>query len=194
MTYGWTQFVAGVADWFPGGVYGLGLAVLLLALAVGLAIQPRGALASRLRRDGASGKPKPKTAEVVVDADVDEELPELPSDELVARAQQFAAAGDYRSAVREWLRVMVRDLVEAGVIEHKPGWTVTELAAAAGLALPPAVGPLDEAARVFSEIWYAEREAGIAEAARMRDLRVVVFQLADEQPAHVVMTVEAVHD
>ncbi|HZE39586.1 MAG TPA: DUF4129 domain-containing protein [Stackebrandtia sp.] len=178
MTLLWTQIVANVADWFPGGLYMLGLVVLLIGLAVGLALQPFGLWRWRAR----FGRDKAKPAEPVIVADANEEaLPDLPSDALLARAQRFMAAGQYRLAVREWLRVMVRDLVERSVVENHPGWTVTELASAAGRALPTTAVTLDEAGRIFSEIWYGGYDADANAAGRMRDLHA---QLAAAVAGH----------
>jgi hypothetical protein len=70
-----------------------------------------------------------------VPADIDglapDELPDLPAELLALTADQLAAAGRYAEAVRERLRAIVRELIDREVIEHRPGWTVTELAAAA---------------------------------------------------------------
>nr|WP_240942648.1 DUF4129 domain-containing protein [Planosporangium thailandense] len=114
------------------------------------------------RRRGDSAPPPPP-----VPAD---ELPAVPADDLASLADRLAAAGRYAEAVRERLRAMVRHLVERGVIEHRPGWTVTELARAAGHALPAVGAPLSEAAALFSEVWYAGRPAGAETDARMRAL------------------------
>jgi len=94
----------------------------------------------------------------------DDLLPALPADTLASLADRLAAQGRYAEAIRERLRAMVRHLVERGVIEDRPGWTVTELSAAAGVA------PLYEAATVFSDVWYAQRPATAELDARMREL------------------------
>jgi hypothetical protein len=94
----------------------------------------------------------------------DDLLPALPADVLASLADRLAAQGRYAEAIRERLRAMVRHLVERGVIEDRPGWTVTELSAAAGVA------PLYEAATVFSDVWYAQRPATAELDARMREL------------------------
>lgn len=186
----WTHPVADVGDWYPGGLYGLALTVLLLGVAAGLLLQPFGLYRFTA---GFAKRDKPKAATEIVDAEpaADEALPELPSDELLARAQHYMATGDYRRAVREWLRVAVRDLVERAVIEHRPGWTVTELARGAGHALPPIAAGLDEAARVFSEIWYGGREADLAAASRMRDLHAEITAAASVHPPVATVTMEA---
>lgn len=172
MTQWWTHLVAGIADWFPGGLYGLLLAVVLLAVLVGLAIQNPALFRWRWSRTKRSKRPaKPEVSTVPPDVDTTESVPDLPADALLARAQAFMAAGDYRGAVREWLRVMVRDLIEAGTITHRPGWTVTELASAGALAVPDSARVLHEAAGIFSEVWYGSREAELGTATRMRALR-----------------------
>jgi Domain of unknown function (DUF4129) len=94
----------------------------------------------------------------------DDALPTLPADALASLADRLAAQGRYAEAIRERLRAMVRLLVERGVIEDRPGWTVTELSAAAGLP------PLREASTVFSDVWYAQRPATAELDARMREL------------------------
>jgi hypothetical protein len=94
----------------------------------------------------------------------DDLLPAIPASALVSLADRLAAQGRYAEAIRERLRAMVRHLVERGVIEDRPGWTVTELSAAAGVA------PLNEAATVFSDVWYAQRPATAELDARMREL------------------------
>jgi hypothetical protein len=111
----------------------------------------------------------PADEEPVVEASA-EEMPEMASAEFASLADRLAAEGRYAEAVRERLRGMVRELIERGVLEHRPGWTVTELAAAAARRRPAVAGPLDAAALIFSDIWYGQRPAGAAEDARMRDL------------------------
>jgi hypothetical protein len=98
-----------------------------------------------------------------------DELPEVPAGELLLTADQLAAQGRFREAVRERLRAIVRDLVDRGVIDHRPGWTVTELAAAAGRAAPAVAAPLAAATELFSRIWYGQRPATASHDAAMRE-------------------------
>ncbi|GIF77024.1 DUF4129 domain-containing protein [Asanoa siamensis] len=86
-------------------------------------------------------------------------LPDLPAATFLSRADQFAARGQWAEAVRERLRAVVRLLVDRKVIEHHPGWTVTELAAAAGRSAPATDQPLGAAGLVFSDIWYGQKQA-----------------------------------
>ena len=74
-----------------------------------------------------------------------DEVPELPAATFADLADRLAAEGRYAEAVRERLRGMVRELIERGVLEHRPGWTVTELAAVAASRRPQVADPLNAA-------------------------------------------------
>lgn len=103
-------------------------------------------------------------------AESDEELPEVASAVFATLADRYAAEGRYAEAVRERLRAMVRELVERGVINHRPGWTVTELAEAAGSARPAVRPPVAEATKIFTFIWYRKEPALSEHDTRMRAL------------------------
>ncbi|GIG65643.1 DUF4129 domain-containing protein [Phytomonospora endophytica] len=167
----WSQLVADISDWYPLGVGGLLLTLLILATVVALFSHGTGWLRRERRYDGVVEYDK--AAEVL-----DDEVPDLPSDQLRARARAYAAAGDHRRAVREWLRASVRDLIDRELIDHRPGWTVTELAAAASAALPPAAVAMDEAARIFSDIWYGQHEADAGHVERMAELDATISAAA----------------
>jgi hypothetical protein len=109
-------------------------------------------------------KPAPEVLEPI-DGD---EVPELPASTFADLADRLAAEGRYAEAIRERLRGMVRELIERGVLEHRPGWTVTELAAVAAGRRPQVAGPLNAAGQIFSDVWYGGREAGAELYARMR--------------------------
>jgi Domain of unknown function (DUF4129) len=104
----------------------------------------------------------------------EEELPDAPLQAFLSLADRYAAEGRYAEAVRERLRAIVRDLVNRGVILHRPGWTVTELAIAATAARPAVDRPLTEATMIFSEIWYGQRPATAEHDSRMRVLTTQV--------------------
>jgi hypothetical protein len=117
-------------------------------------------------------RPRKSTVEPVepeplstVDAD---ELPDLPAEAFRSLADRLAAEGRYAEAVRERLRAIVRELIDAGLIDNRPGWTVTELAGMAARARPPVRPPLDAATRIFSDIWYGQRPAGLPHDEQMR--------------------------
>lgn len=97
-----------------------------------------------------------------------DEVPELPAATFADLADRLAAEGRYAEAVRERLRGMVRELIERGALEHRPGWTVTELAAVAASRRPQVADPLDAAGQLFSDIWYGDRPAGADQYQRMQ--------------------------
>jgi hypothetical protein len=97
-----------------------------------------------------------------------DELPDLPAADFLSLADRLAAQGRFAEAVRERLRAVVRELIDAGLLDHRPGWTVTELAAAAGAARPTVRPGVDAASRLFSDIWYGQRPAGADDDRRMR--------------------------
>jgi hypothetical protein len=185
----WDEFVASVDD-----AVGLGLVTLLLLLAAALVAagwylwpkwlprnwpRPAGGGARRWRwprlrwrwpwRRRKRGRKTDETAEPAVEPHETEGLPDLPAEAFMSLADRLAAEGRFAEAVRERLRAIVRELVDAGVVENRPGWTITELASAAGRARPPVRAPLDGASRLFSDIWYGLRPAGAEHDARMRE-------------------------
>jgi Domain of unknown function (DUF4129) len=190
MTRWWNGFLADVDDRI-----GLGLVTLLLFVAAALVAAgwyfwpkwlptrwPRRARSDEPRRkwrwpkfrwrwrwrrrkkdtDAAEAGPEPVPHET-------EGLPELPVEAFLSLADRLAAEGRYAEAIRERLRGIVRELVDAGAIENRPGLTVTELARAAGQARPMVRPPLDAASRLFSDVWYGQRPAGAEQDARMRE-------------------------
>lgn len=107
---------------------------------------------------------KPATAatpaEVAPDGPIaGDHLPDVPAATLVSLADRLAAEGRYAESVRERLRAMVRELVDAGLVENRPSLTVSELARSAATRQPPMGAPLGAAVTVFSDIWYGERTA-----------------------------------
>jgi hypothetical protein len=199
MTRFWHELVAAIGDVVPGGVPGLGLALLLLAALTAVlwyfwpewwhglrrrlrsirlrlphlrwrGFQPfwRGLRLRWSRLRWRRRRKRPQKTEVHEDLPPDQ-LPDLPAATLTLSADELAAQGRYKEAVRERLRAIVRDLVERGVIAYRPGWTVTELAAAAATARPPTGPPLAAASDLFSSIWYGERAAHAADDAAMRE-------------------------
>ena len=117
---------------------------------------------------------KPTSPAAVTEAQLDEllasdeELPAFPAAVYESLADRLAREGRYADAVRERLRATVRDLVVHGVVENRPGWTVSELARAAAVARPTIDGPLRAATSLFSDIWYAERPATDSHDQHMR--------------------------
>jgi hypothetical protein len=89
-------------------------------------------------------------------------------------ADRFAEEGRYAEAVRERLRAVFRDLDRRGLVEARPGRTVTEIVALASRVLPSVAEPLESGARRFSEIWYAGRPADAEDDAALRDVETQV--------------------
>jgi hypothetical protein len=194
----WHELVAAVGDAVPGGVPVLGLILLLLTGAVALlwywwpewwhALRRGGArgersgekkrrrwrfrgLWGRLRARWRLGWRKRRGEPAEADEEPElapDELPDLPAVALALSADELAAQGRYKEAVRERLRAIVRGLVERQVVDYRPGWTVTELAAMAARSRPATAAPLAGASEIFSGIWYGQRDATAAHDAAMR--------------------------
>ncbi|WP_027345519.1 DUF4129 domain-containing protein [Hamadaea tsunoensis] len=123
----------------------------------------------RRRRRAAKSGPatvEEQIAELIASPD---ELPAVPAEIYLSLADRLAAEGRYAEALRERYRSAVRDLVQNGVVENRPGWTVAELAGAAATARPAVGVPLRAASGLFSEVWYAEHAATAEHDDRMRD-------------------------
>lgn len=177
----WNEFVATVGD-----LLSLSLATFLLILAailIGLLWafwhEFIGWLAGLFRRRERKPKEKSKddsevrliTEEELEEVEQsEEELPDVDAAVFATLADRYAAEGRYAEAVRERLRAMVRELVDRGVIAHHPGWTVTELAKAAGSARPAVSPPVTEATKIFTFIWYRKEPALSEHDSRMRVL------------------------
>jgi len=174
----WTELVAAWED-----IFSLPLTVVVMILAALIAgalwfFWPRwwkALLRMRLRR-GSSRAPKDRKAREVSPEELEElsaseeELPEVAPVVFLALADRYAAEGRYAEAVRERLRAMVRELVDRGVITHRPGWTVNELAREAGASRPPVAPPMRDASGIFTDIWYGKRPALSEHDSRMRAL------------------------
>ena len=203
MTRAWNEFVAEIGD-----TVGLGLTVLLMLLAAGLVgaawyFWPRW-LPSRWKWRQRSGtgrrwrwprlrwprfrwpwrrrRKAPTEALPELVPHETEGLPDLPVETFVSLADRLAAEGRYAEAVRERLRGIVRELVDAGVVGNLPGYTITELASAAGRARPPVRPPLDAASLLFSDIWYGQRPATAGHDAQMRQYAAQVHAALSGTP------------
>lgn len=181
----WNELAAG----WDEGVLGLGFTALILLLAATVvavvwytwpAMSPQNwRQRVRRRREAESGEPVPpdEPAEAEEPELSDERLPELPAGVLTDQADRYAAEGRYAEAVRERLRAMVRELVDRQVVENRPGWTVTELARAAGAARAEVAPLVTRASDTFSIIWYGQRPATAAHDATLRELAESLHQV-----------------
>ncbi len=138
---------------FPGGW--LTIAVLLVITIAAIAVAVR--VASRTMRTNRGGG-------AMFDAH------ELSAAEHRATAEQFAAAGDWPSAIRHRLRAVARHLEETSVVNPIPGRTATELARDAGTQLPDLAGELGSAARAFNDVTYGDRPGSESEYRIVADL------------------------
>jgi hypothetical protein len=95
-------------------------------------------------------------------------------------AAAFAAAGDWREALRARFRAVIRQLEERGVLDQRPGRTAGEIAAEAGAAMPSIAASMRAVADVFNEVWYGDRPA--SEAAYNRVVAVDEAVRGGRQP------------
>ena len=129
------------ASKFPGGWYTVAVLLILLAAAIVVAVR----IARRAMRSNRS------------------EAPALFGDHILsaaehrATAERFAAEGNWAPAIRHRLRAIARQLEEIGVLDPVPGRTATELAGAAGRAMPGLADELSSAAETFNDVTYGER-------------------------------------
>jgi len=76
-----------------------------------------------------------------------------------AEAAGFAAAGNWREALRARFRAVIRELEQRGVLDSRAGRTAGEIAAEASIAMPSCAAAMRRAAHVFDEVWYGDRPA-----------------------------------
>jgi hypothetical protein len=144
-----TEALAKASAVMPGG--GLGLVLLVVAL-IAVIVLLRLNLGPLRRSDilGERGmSARAKTAE-----------------DYRREAVEFAAAGDWREAVRARFRAVIRELESRGVIDQRAGRTAGEIAAEASASMPSVAADMRAAAETFNQIWYGGRAA--TEAAYLR--------------------------
>lgn len=146
--------VSGVS---PGGYAGVAVLVLLVVAAV-VAIRLRvGPLGRRVAVEDALFTGAVRSAA-----------------EHRARADRHAAAGEWADAVRERLRAVVRALEERALLDPRPGRTADEAAREGGAVLPSCASGLQQAARVFDDVWYGGRPAGPEQDLVLREVDAAV--------------------
>ena len=134
----------------PGGWFTISVLLIVLAVAIVVAVR----IARRTMRTNRGGR------HALFDSH------ELSAAQHRATAEQYAAAGNWAVAIRHRLRAVARQLEEDGVLNPVPGRTATELAKAAGEAVPDLSGELLQAANAFNDVTYGERP-GTESAYRM---------------------------
>ena len=101
-----------------------------------------------------------------------------------ADADRAAAGGDWRTAVLERFRAVVRELEERGVVPEQPGRTAGETADAAAVRMPLLAVDLRGAARLFGDVRYGGRNPGPGGDAALRELDARIRAARAEPPAH----------
>lgn len=96
------------------------------------------------------------------------------------RAEALAAAGDWRGAVRDRFRALVRELETRTILDVRPARTALETAAGAGRHLPELAGRLWAGAEGFNAVLYGEGTADEAAYRRMVALDDEVTAAADD--------------
>jgi hypothetical protein len=96
-----------------------------------------------------------------------------------SRAETEAAAGDWRAAVRDRFRGLVRELETRTVLDVRPARTALEAAVGAGRQLPALAGSLVSGAEEFNAVVYGDRQADMAAYRRMVELDQAVTAAVD---------------
>jgi hypothetical protein len=125
-------------SWLPGGWITLALLLTVLAVAVFVAIR----VAMRTMRTHRGSK------HTLFDSH------ERSADQHRAESEQFAAQGDWVSAIRHRTRAVARQLEESDILDPVPGRTATELARDASAVLPHLRNELHDAADTFNAVSY----------------------------------------
>ena len=94
-------------------------------------------------------------------------------------ADQHARAGDWRAAVRDRFRAVVRDLEVRTILDVRPARTAWEAAYAASRTLASALDPLHSGAETFNHVMYGEGVADAAAYARMVAVDQAVMAAVD---------------
>ncbi|MFC8191152.1 DUF4129 domain-containing protein [Cellulomonas sp. NPDC057328] len=135
----------------------VGVAVVVVAIALWVAGPVRGRVATRRRAQAVLAADDRRTA-----------------DDLRAAADAAATAGDWAAAVAERFRAVVRALEERGVLDERPGRTAHEAAGLAARALPAVAGDLALGGDRFDDVVYGHRGATPEDDRRMRDVDAAV--------------------
>lgn len=188
MSRWWLELVAAVSDVVPLPLLVLGLLLGSILIGALWYFWPAWVPRHLPRRQARAKRPVRATKDLpavnaITEPAATDQLPDLPAAAFRSLADQLAAEGRYAEAVRERLRAIARDLIDRHVVDHRPGWTVVELANAAGAARPMVSAPIGEAGQIFSDIWYGLRPATRAHDERMRQLTADVPAILDAPAA-----------
>lgn len=134
--------------------------LLVVALAVGVALL----LGGPVRRRRLRGRDSVE----VLDDDV------RTAAAIRAAADAAAARGDFRAAVLDRFRAIVRSLDERAVLEDRRGRTAHEAALAAGAWLQPCAAELLRASELFDAVCYGDVTASAEDDAWLREVDAAV--------------------
>jgi hypothetical protein len=157
------QFVFGAGAGGGGFSPGFVIAVVLLLVALGLVIWKVGL--PRWRR---------RSRDMALDLDVS-----ISATDYRQLAEQHAEHGDWRAAVRDRFRALVRELEVRTILDVRPARTAWEAAYAAGRLLPGCQDDLRTGADVFSAVMYGDRLAEESLYRRMAAIDERVMAAAD---------------
>ena len=110
-----------------------------------------------------------------------------------ARSEAEAAAGQWRDAVRDRFRALVRELETRTILDVRPARTALEAAVGAGRHLPDLTGPLLGGADEFNAVVFGDRAADENAYRRMVELDEAVTAAADRVDLAADATSTAVH-
>lgn len=94
-------------------------------------------------------------------------------------AEAAAATGDWRAAVRDRYRAVIRDLEVRTILEVRPARTAWEAARLASRLLPSAQSALFTGADIFNEVLYGDKRADAERYQQMVEVDVAVLAAAD---------------
>ena len=165
------RFLARLADWLllsPAGGGSANLLVVVVAVllvaAVGIIIWRVGL--PRLRhRSGAE-------ADLAID-------PTRSPASYRTQADAAADAGDFRAAIGDRFRAVVRELEERTILDPRPARTANEVATTAAVMLSGHRDSLSRAAALFSDSWYGDGDADRDGYALICDLDTELTAAAD---------------
>lgn len=123
------------------------------------------------------GLPRWNSRRVVGQVDADSEVSAKQYRSLAAAA---AARGDWRTAVREGFRSLVRELESRTILDPRPSRTALEVATLAGRLMPARWDELFTAAGIFSDVEYGDAIPTPEHYAQLSALERTIVAGADE--------------
>ncbi|MGB6060016.1 MAG: DUF4129 domain-containing protein [Microthrixaceae bacterium] len=91
-------------------------------------------------------------------------------------AERFEAAGEWKQAMRARYRLLVRELIDRGLLPDIVGRTTRELRVEIEKSAPAAADNFDAASTLFELPWYGAEETGPDENQRFRNLATEILE------------------